>query len=214
MKVLWIVIAAMVAAVIAFIIVGTTMPSEWHVERSIVINATPEAIFPWLNDLRKWPEWTPWNEQKDSTFKRSFAGPERGIGASMLWRAETWGNGRIGITSSVPYEKVSYDLFFDDSMTPSKGALTLVPQATGTMVTWTDDGDMGANIFGRFALDDVDTTVGQDFEAGLSDLKSKVETSQPVAVVRHDEAADDTPPAPAPTPDQPTNSPQNKDDDE
>ena len=186
MKALWIAIAALVACIIAFIVVGSMMPSVWHVERTTVINAAPEAIFPWVNDIRRWQEWSPWNEQKDPTFKRSFGGPERGIGATMMWDGENLGRGRVGITSSIPYEKVSYDLFLDDSMTPSKGAVALVPQATGTIVTWTDDGDMGANLFGRFALDDIDATLGPDLEMGLSNLKSKVETAAPVAAAQPD----------------------------
>ncbi|MBI5507647.1 MAG: SRPBCC family protein [Deltaproteobacteria bacterium] len=213
--------AVLVAVAIAFTIVAATLPSEWHVERATVVDASPAAIFAWLNDLHRWPEWSPWNDHRDPTLKQSFAGPERGAGAAMRWQAEAIGSGRLVLTTSLPYEKVGYDLFLDDAMLPAKGSITMVSQATGTLVTWSEDGDMGANLFGRFAIDEMDETLGPDLEAALGALKNKVELAEKDAGARREEpqptadgaAADDTVPdaatahaaaaAPAPTDDPP-----------
>ncbi len=59
LKILFIVIVVLVAAVIG---VGMTLDSKIEVERSITIKAKAIDIFPYVNDLEKWPEWSPWEE--------------------------------------------------------------------------------------------------------------------------------------------------------
>ena len=78
-------------------------------------------------------------------------------------------------TAAEPGRRVAYDLFFPDFGTTSSGDLTLVPEGGGTKVTWTMNGDMGANpLFRWFALN-ADSMVGKDFDAGLAGLKEVAE---------------------------------------
>lgn len=48
-------------------------------------------------------------------------------------------------------------------------------ESTGTRVTWTMNGDMGANLLYRWMTLFVDRMVGKDFEAGLANLKARAE---------------------------------------
>ena len=52
---------------ILLIVISFFLPSQYRVERVTVINAPAEAIYPWLEQLKKWPDWTVWNTTYDPT---------------------------------------------------------------------------------------------------------------------------------------------------
>ncbi len=53
--------------------------------------------------------------------------------------------------------------------------MRLTPDGSGTRVTWTNEGDMGANPVNRYFGLMMDRMVGPDFEAGLKNLKALAE---------------------------------------
>ena len=57
----------------------------------------------------------------------------------------------------------------------SSGQLRLETAGAGTRVTWTNEGDMGANPVNRYFGLFMDRLVGPDFEGGLKNLKVLVE---------------------------------------
>ena len=42
--------------------IGFMLPSSFSVERSLIIEAKPTAIYPWVANLKKWPRWDPWGK--------------------------------------------------------------------------------------------------------------------------------------------------------
>ena len=44
-------------------LIGLFLPSKIHVERSIVVNTTPEVPFELLNDLSRFNDWSPWYDE-------------------------------------------------------------------------------------------------------------------------------------------------------
>jgi hypothetical protein len=95
-------ILATIAGVIAIAVVGvlayaTTKPDTFRVERSITVNATPEKIFPLINDFRAWREWSPY-EDRDPDLKRTYSQPASGKGAVYSWDGNSnVGSGRMEI---------------------------------------------------------------------------------------------------------------------
>lgn len=65
-------IAAVVVLVLvaAILVYASTKPDKFHVERSIDIKASPEKIFPYINDFHLWDAWTPYN--KDPAMKKNL----------------------------------------------------------------------------------------------------------------------------------------------
>src|SRR5690242_9760531 len=104
-----VILVAALAAVVTG--VGLMLPGGVHVERSAVIAAPAVQIFPYMNDLRKFNEWSPW-ARRDPRTKYAFTGPDAGVGAAMTWQSEKHGAGRQRITASVPDEKVVTALDF------------------------------------------------------------------------------------------------------
>jgi carbon monoxide dehydrogenase subunit G len=75
----------------------------------------------------------------------------------------------------VPNEKIVYTLHFPEFGMRSTGQLRLEPTGNATRVTWSNEGDVGANPVNRYFALMMDRMVGPDFEAGLANLKSLAE---------------------------------------
>jgi len=166
------------AAVAAFLAYAATRPSAFHVERSATMNASASAIFPFVNVLRRWQAWSPW-DRIDPDMKRTYEGADSGVGAAYSWAGDgNIGEGKMTITESVPDERVVMKLeFFKPMAGVSTARLTFAPEGGGTRVTWSMDGTNGfaAKVFTVFM--DMDAMIGGNFEQGLASLKSIVEAA-------------------------------------
>lgn len=49
-----------VTTVLLAFVAGFVIPSQVHVERSLLIDAPPTEIYPMVSDLRQWDAWSPW----------------------------------------------------------------------------------------------------------------------------------------------------------
>ncbi len=167
-----------IVAVLALIFIagGFLLPRDVTVARSIEIDAPPEAVFPYVNSLKATEQWSPWLE-RDPNVQLTYNDVETGEGAAMEWVSDepTVGNGKQEIIASTENESVRTALDFGDMGTAE--AQFLLAEASGkTTVTWTLDTDMGAGPMGRWMGLMMDGWVGADYEAGLSNLKTLVES--------------------------------------
>ena len=64
MKVLKKVVLLVLLIPIALVVVSLFLPSTYRVERRVTMNAKPGAVFPHINSLKQWPEWTAWTAAK------------------------------------------------------------------------------------------------------------------------------------------------------
>jgi len=175
MKILKTILIAVGLLLLVLILASQFLPSKYHVERSVVIAAKAEAIYPWINNLKKWPEWSAWTTAKDPTLVYSYEGPEEGVGAISKWDAKKMGEGSMKVTASEPGKLVKFDLSFDHGKYLSTGTFTFEPDSGGTKVTWSMDGNVSRNPMDRFFSLMMDSMVGKDFEEGLGNLKKKAE---------------------------------------
>ena len=175
MKILKRILIAVGLLLLGLIIVSQFLPSKYHVERSIVIAAQADAIHPWVNNLKKWPEWSAWTAAKDPTLVYSYEGPEEGVGAISKWDAKKMGEGSMKLTASEAGKLVQFDLSFAHGKYLSTGTFTFAPDTGGTKVTWGMDGNVSRNPLDRFFSLLMDSMIGKDFEEGLGNLKKKAE---------------------------------------
>src|SRR5947207_1190213 len=82
------VIAVLLVASIVYV---SQLPGHVHIERSKVVNAAPQDVWPYLADLKKFTTWSPW-EGKDPNQKVAFSDPSAGPGAWYTWE----GNKDVG----------------------------------------------------------------------------------------------------------------------
>jgi hypothetical protein len=162
--------------IIAAVLVYASLKSpKMYVSRELVIAASPEVIFPHINNSKKSYEWMPWAEA-DPNVKMSYSGPEEGVGASSSWVGDEMGVGTSEVVESVPNQVVKTKLVYTEPMAMSQLAeISLTPVADGTLVKWSvgGDSDFLFRLIGIFV--DFDSMVGKDFEKGLTKLKSLTE---------------------------------------
>jgi hypothetical protein len=177
-KAIAIAVGVILVGVIAVLGIAATKPDTVHVERSLSMNASPAEIHPQINNYKNWMAWSPW-EKQDPNMKRSFSGPESGVGAKYAWVGnDNVGTGDMTITSSEP-EKITLDLHFVKPFEgTSKVTFTMVPQGDATKVTWAMDGDNAFPCKVMQVFMSMDDCCGKEFEKGLASLKTVSETSQ------------------------------------
>ncbi len=177
-------IALIIIALIAVLLaVAATKPDHFRVERAIVINASPEHIFPLINNFRQWTLWSPW-EKKDPHMQRHYSDNASGTGATYAWEGDNnVGHGRMEITESIPYTKIGIALHFIKPFTAHNTAtFTLEPTENGTRVTWIMEGPSPFISKLMQVFISMDKMVGKDFEAGLQHMKVVAETPGRISV--------------------------------
>jgi uncharacterized protein YndB with AHSA1/START domain len=151
-------------------------PDTFRVERAVVIEASPLQIFPYIEDFRRFSEWSPY-EQLDPTMSRTHSGAKTGKGAVYEWNGRgKAGKGRMQIAHVTPARMVVIRL---DFLKPFEShnivEFTLNPEGARTRVTWAM---RGANPYAAKLMQlfvNMDRLVGKDFEKGLATLKALVE---------------------------------------
>ena len=163
-------LAAAFATVVAF------QRDDYRLTRQTVIAAPAAAIFPHVNDLRQWDDWSPW-AKLDPNARISFEGPPAGSGAMFHWSGnDKVGAGTMTITESKPNERVRTRT---DFMRPFEGTSDseFIFSETGdrTNVIWTMTGTH--NFIGKAIclVMPMEKMVGPDFEKGLAQLKRLAE---------------------------------------
>jgi hypothetical protein len=166
----------LLALVVLLVVVGFFLPSRTRVERSVNIRATPEALFPRVATLTRWPEWTAWTTNRFPDMRTSFSGAASGVGAMMKAEGKSSGDGTVTITRAEPAKGIWYDLDFEHGTQLFHGSITFDTATDGMKVTWVIETDMGANPFKRWAGLVLDKLMGGDMAAGLANLKQRVES--------------------------------------
>jgi uncharacterized protein YndB with AHSA1/START domain len=171
-KTILIVLFAAIGILLAY---AATRPDSFLVERSVLIKAPAEKIYPFITDLKLMKTWNPW-EKKDPAIKGQFGATTSGVGASYSWESEKVGTGNLSITEAAIPSKAVFKLNFIKPFEASNtGEYTLQPQADGTLVTWAMYGPSPylSKVMGVFFS--MDKMIGTDFESGLADLKALAE---------------------------------------
>jgi hypothetical protein len=169
------IVIAIAVVILGVLIYASSKPEVFHVERSVRIHATPDAIFPLINDLHRWEAWTPYD--KDPAMKKTYSGSDAGVGAHYAWEGNKQvGQGEISIRETLPPNLLVFDLHM---IKPFEGrnvaTFSLDPDGDATRVTWSldDKHKLMQKIMSIFL--NLDHMVGKDFAVGLDRLKALVE---------------------------------------
>ena len=165
------VVLALIAIVVVLVAVAFVLPSHYSVARSIEIDAPASKIYPLVVNTRAWKQWSVWN-QRDPNMQIVYAGPESGAGAQWKWHSQGEGDGEMTLTSAEPDRRIGYTLFFPDFNSTATGTMTFdAISPNTTRVTWKNEGELGNNPMMRWMGLAMDRMVGNDFAAGLANLK-------------------------------------------
>jgi len=167
----------LVVLLLALLIYASTKPDTFQVQRSIRIKAPPEKIFPFIDDLHAWLDWSPY-EKKDPEMKRTFSGPDAGVRARYAWDGnKEIGAGSMEITESQPPSRVVMKLDFTRPFEAHNIVdFSLEPEGdAATELTWAIHGPMPFLSKLMTVFFSMDKMIGKDFEVGLASLRTAVE---------------------------------------
>lgn len=170
MKIVKYTLAILTPIAIGFAIWIHTQPEQFTVQRSATIEAPVPQVFALVADFQQWQKWSPWFK-RDPAMKRTVSETSSGLGAKQEWESDTQGSGfqttetfeenrliRHKLVFVKPFEGTSEDEFAFEPIGD-----------TQTRVTWTMFGQNKGfmeKLF--FALFDLPSAIGKDFEEGLS----------------------------------------------
>ena len=184
-------IALKILAVLAILVLAVLgwaamKPDRIHLQRSILIAAPPETIFPLLADFHNWKEWAP-GDKDDPTMQRTYSGVACGIGATSEWRGSgSTGAGRMVVMDAVPNAQVVVGVHFARPFVAHNiNTFTLEQVGPGTLtsppvtkVTWSF---AGSNVYMMRVMSvfvNMDQFMGKHFEEGLANLRAAAERRQ------------------------------------
>ena len=171
-----ILIVVALVIIVLIVIIAMQAPS-YTVVRSATMAAPQPTVFAEVNDFHNWEAWSPW-AKLDPSMKQSFQGAPSGTGAIYSWVGDKKvGEGRMTITESRPSDLVRIKLeFIKPFASTADTEFTFKPDGNQTAVTWSMSGQKNfmAKAFGLFVS--MDKMIGRDFEKGLAQMKTVVET--------------------------------------
>lgn len=145
------------------------LSKAFTVERSLVIDTTPERLYALLGDLERWPEWGPWMKE-DPDLQITLGEKTKGVGASESWVGKD-GDGRLVFTEADPAKGVSFDLYFNQDAFENKSSILYEKVAGGYEVTWSMSGQVQVPLLGGLLAKAMDAMVGPMFDQGLENLR-------------------------------------------
>lgn len=169
-KTLAAVFGAVAGAGLLFLAVGLLMSGQWRAERTVHIQADPETVFPYLDSLALWDEWTVWGD-----IESQLAGPTRGIGAMRSWDNDMYGKGTFTLEESSVEGGIHYRVELEGGSATIAGRFALTARDGGTAVTWVEEGDFGNNPLLGYVARSMGRSQGAELERSLERLKAILE---------------------------------------
>ena len=143
------------------------------VRRSIVIDKPLDAVFTLVADFNTWQHWSPWLSQEPECPVAIGGVPGR-PSHEQSWNGKKIGSGRMELAEVVPGRTLGYELFFVKPWkSHSRAAFEFATEGQATRVIWSMEGTLPIFLF--FMQKKMSTMVGNDYERGLSMLKTLME---------------------------------------
>jgi hypothetical protein len=173
MKALKIILFGIVGLIVLYLILSLIGPKDYKVERSKVVNASPDIVWAEVVNYPQWASWSPFQEM-EPTARNIFEGENGTVGSSMAWDGEKLGKGKMTISALDPNKKMDYELAFLEPMSmSSKGYFSFEGlENKQTKVTWVDEGNIPFLQRGMTLFMSMDKFMGPAFERGLFKLDS------------------------------------------
>jgi len=162
-------------AILAAVAVG--LPAHVTVARTVVINAPESAVFPYVNNLHRFGDWSPW-KLRDPQLAITYGGPEEGKGALIQWTSQkpSIGTGNMQISDSNLNRSVELAANFNNLEGTS--SFKIAPSGSGSKITWSFGYDTGSSPLKRWKALMLDGFIGSEYRAGLDRLKETVEADR------------------------------------
>ncbi|HEX7674857.1 MAG TPA: SRPBCC family protein [Bdellovibrio sp.] len=166
-----------VILIIVFVIFVSTRPAHFQYERSGIINASVDKIFPYLSTFEGGHKWSPY-ERMDPNMKTKIIGPDGQVGTVMEFEGNRdAGSGKLEFLKITAPTEVNLKLTMIKPF-PAENLIVYHLSANeggGTKFTWSMSGDNGFLGKMMVVFIDCEKLIGGQMEQGIKNLKEVVE---------------------------------------
>lgn len=158
------------------IALGLFARKQYHIERSVTIEAPYALVYEQLRYFKHFEKWSPWNSL-DPNMKSGISGTDGEKGAVYAWDGNgDVGKGTLTITGVQP-NRIDLQERVEDPWESTSPAFFTIEALNDTVVkvSWGFDMIIGFPWNGLAMFTDVDAGVGKDFDRGLNNLKKLCE---------------------------------------
>lgn len=161
---------------VGFLFYVSRKPASFHYSASALFKAPPEKLFPYLSQLKKGGEWSPY-ERRDASMKKVFTGTDGAVGSKLDFDGnKNVGAGSVEILGLVPNRETKLRLFMTRPMKADHLIYyRLEPVGNETRFTWSMEGENG--FLGKLftTIIDCDRMMKKDMNEGFENLRKLVE---------------------------------------
>jgi uncharacterized protein YndB with AHSA1/START domain len=198
MRALKIFSAVVGAAIAIFVVIGLARGRTWHVEVSADVNAPPERVFAVVSDLTTWRSWMGYDAlDPDAAWDYGRTAAKQQVGTAdlksgreriladlnkargdaaeppespwMAWSGPRIGHGRLTLVETDAPRRVRFVERVETDDVNARGSIALTPTATGTRLTYSEEGEL-APVFGGFVKDFIADQRATQVKAALAAL--------------------------------------------
>ncbi len=175
--VLCLIVIVLIGALVAAVFLT---PTDFKVEREVTIAKPRAEVFEYARFIKNQNVWGPWVKQ-DPNIKLSVKGTDGEVGFVSAWESsnENVGVGEQEIKKIETGKRIDSELRFKKPFESTSQAFMIFDDAGAgqTKVRWGFTGSMPRPLNLMLLVMDMDKEVGKDFETGLANLKSILETN-------------------------------------
>jgi hypothetical protein len=177
MKKFFKIIGVLLLLAIAFVLIaGLIVKKDYHLDRSITINAPKDSVWLYVQSLQQMEKWSPWLEA-DPNVKTSHEGQPGAVGSVYRWDGnKEVGKGNQTITKTNGPGSMDTHIEFIKPFSGQADAYIRLSDTTGgTKVTWGFDTryKYPMNVMQLFV--DMDGMMSKQYDKGLGKLKALAE---------------------------------------
>ncbi|WP_430613009.1 SRPBCC family protein [Flavobacterium sp. JP2137] len=168
MKILKYFLLLLVLSLVALFVYIATQNGAYTVTRSLFVNAPQSTVYHYVNNLKSWEEWAPWEELDRSSLV--YDAVIKGDSAGFSWSGKS-GEGSVRTLKAIAKDSLSQRFTLDKNS--STMGWKFKNEAKGTMVTWTIQGSM--NIWMKvssFFKGGAEGIMGEKLDRGLANIKN------------------------------------------
>lgn len=152
--------------VAALVVAALALPRHVSIERTVVIDAAPEAVIELAASNTGYQAFNPYKDL-DPNLQVEMFGPASGVGSGFSF--ESRDDAGQQTVASVTADQVVFDLDLGPLGQPTQ-AISAIAVDGATEVTWSMDMDLGMNPVFRVMGLFMDGMIGPNFELGLANI--------------------------------------------
>jgi uncharacterized protein YndB with AHSA1/START domain len=179
-KILKYTLLGLLSLVVIILIAAAIMPSEYAVERHVVIQKSRNEVFAFARMLGNQDKYSVW-EGRDPNIKKSYRGTDGQVGAVYRWESqnEEVGVGEQEITRIEENKRIESALRFEAPFESNDQAYMAFEDAPNgaTKVVWGFNGKMPYPFNLMLPFMGMEEMLGKDFQDGLDKMKAYTEAN-------------------------------------